>query len=144
MATMSSEVPWARSKVMSKKLVKVPVKNSVVGSGEMEGSLLGAALGSKDSEGSSLGSMDNDGSSLGSKLILGSSLGSREREGDWLGAGLDVGRVLGAREMVGVSEGIGEGAVVGARASVFKNVEPWTIVGGNPAKFIKKRELKNE
>lgn len=39
---------------------------------------------------------------------------------------------------------IGEGAVVGARAAVFKDVEPWTIVGGNPAKFIKKRELKDE
>ena len=37
---------------------------------------------------------------------------------------------------------IGQGAVVGARASVFKDVESWTIVGGNPAKFIKKRELK--
>ena len=23
-----------------------------------------------------------------------------------------------------------------------KDVEPWTVVGGNPAKFIKKRELK--
>ena len=34
---------------------------------------------------------------------------------------------------------IGKGAVVGARSSVFKNVEPWTIVGGNPAKFIKNR-----
>jgi len=37
---------------------------------------------------------------------------------------------------------IGEGAVVGARAAVFKDVEPWTVVGGNPAKFIKKREIK--
>ena len=36
---------------------------------------------------------------------------------------------------------IGEGAVVGARAAVFKDVEPWTVVGGNPAKFIKKREI---
>lgn len=34
---------------------------------------------------------------------------------------------------------VGEGAVVGARACVFKNVEEWSIVGGNPAKFIKKR-----
>ncbi len=34
---------------------------------------------------------------------------------------------------------IGEGAVVGARACVFKNVDSWTIVGGNPAKFIKNR-----
>lgn len=36
---------------------------------------------------------------------------------------------------------IGEGAIVGARAAVFKDVEPWTVVGGNPAKFIKKREI---
>jgi putative colanic acid biosynthesis acetyltransferase WcaF len=42
--------------------------------------------------------------------------------------------------MLGVT--IGEGAVVGARAAVFKNVEPWTVVGGNPEKFIKKREIK--
>lgn len=34
---------------------------------------------------------------------------------------------------------IGEGAVVGARAVVFKDVEPWTVVGGNPAKKIKDR-----
>lgn len=39
---------------------------------------------------------------------------------------------------------VGEGAIVGATASVYTDVEPWTIVGGNPAKFIKKRILKNE
>ncbi|MGN0834040.1 MAG: putative colanic acid biosynthesis acetyltransferase [Kiritimatiellia bacterium] len=39
---------------------------------------------------------------------------------------------------------IGAGAVVAAGAVVTKDVEPWTIVGGNPAKFIKKRILKNE
>ena len=38
---------------------------------------------------------------------------------------------------------IGEGAIIGARSAVFKNVEPWAIVGGNPAKFIKKRIIKN-
>jgi putative colanic acid biosynthesis acetyltransferase WcaF len=39
---------------------------------------------------------------------------------------------------------IGEGAIIGARAAVFRNVEDWTIVGGNPAKFLKKRILKDE
>jgi putative colanic acid biosynthesis acetyltransferase WcaF len=34
---------------------------------------------------------------------------------------------------------IGKGAIVGARAAVFKNIDDWTIVGGNPARFIKKR-----
>ena len=36
---------------------------------------------------------------------------------------------------------IGEGAVIAAGSIVTKDVEPYTIVGGNPAKFIKKREL---
>ncbi|MDE6350288.1 MAG: antibiotic acetyltransferase, partial [Treponemataceae bacterium] len=34
---------------------------------------------------------------------------------------------------------IGQGAVVAAGAVVTKNVEPYAIVGGNPAKFIKWR-----
>ncbi len=44
---------------------------------------------------------------------------------------------------VGMGVTIGEGAVVGARAVVTKDVEPWTVVAGNPAKFIKKREIKD-
>ena len=36
---------------------------------------------------------------------------------------------------------IGEGAVVAAGAVVTKDVEPFTVVGGNPAKFIKNREM---
>lgn len=44
-----------------------------------------------------------------------------------------------ADAFIGPGVTIGEGAVVGARACVFKDVEPWTVVGGNPAKFIKKR-----
>jgi len=46
---------------------------------------------------------------------------------------------IAADAFLGMGVTIGEGAVVGARACVFKDVEPWTVVGGNPAKFIKKR-----
>jgi virginiamycin A acetyltransferase len=34
---------------------------------------------------------------------------------------------------------IGDGAIIGTNALVTKDVEPYTIVGGNPAKQIKKR-----
>lgn len=47
-----------------------------------------------------------------------------------------------ADAFVGMGVTIGEGAVIGACAAVFKDVEPWTVVGGNPAKFIKKRIIK--
>ena len=49
---------------------------------------------------------------------------------------------IGAKAYIGMGVTIMQGAVVGATASVYKNVEPWTVVGGNPAKFIKKRILK--
>ncbi|WP_452232351.1 putative colanic acid biosynthesis acetyltransferase [Lacinutrix sp. MEBiC02595] len=51
---------------------------------------------------------------------------------------------VGAAAFIGMGVTIGQGAVVGATASVYKDVEPWAIVGGNPAKFIKKRNLNNE
>lgn len=34
---------------------------------------------------------------------------------------------------------IGDGAVIGTRALVTRDVEPYAIVGGNPAKVIRKR-----
>lgn len=49
---------------------------------------------------------------------------------------------IAAGAFVGMGVTIGQGAVVGARAAVFKDVEPWTVVGGNPAKFIKNRIIK--
>jgi acetyltransferase-like isoleucine patch superfamily enzyme len=48
---------------------------------------------------------------------------------------------IGARVTVLPGTTIGEGAVVSAGAVVTKNVEPWTIVGGVPARFIKKRPV---
>jgi putative colanic acid biosynthesis acetyltransferase WcaF len=55
-------------------------------------------------------------------------------EGAWIAA--DV--------FVGPGVKIGQGAVVGVRSTVLKDVEPWTVVAGNPAKFIKRRELKSK
>jgi Acetyltransferase (isoleucine patch superfamily) len=51
---------------------------------------------------------------------------------------------IAARVFIGPGVIVGEGAIVGACAVVTKNVEPWSIVGGNPARFIKVRALKKE
>lgn len=50
---------------------------------------------------------------------------------------------IAARAFIGPGVTIGEGAVIGACSAVFKDVEPWTVVGGNPAKFIRMRQIKN-
>ena len=42
---------------------------------------------------------------------------------------------------VGPGVTIGNGAVVGARSTVIKDVPPWTVVAGNPAKVLRHREL---
>lgn len=47
----------------------------------------------------------------------------------WLGTGCTI--------MSGVT--IGDGAVVGANAHVVRDVPPYCVVGGNPARVIKKR-----
>ena len=49
-----------------------------------------------------------------------------------------------AEAMIAKGVSIGEGAVVGARAAVFKDTSPWTVVGGNPARFIKKRDIRHD
>lgn len=56
---------------------------------------------------------------------------------------IDVGPYvwIGAGAFIGPGIAIGEGAVVGARAVVTRDVPPWTVVAGNPAREIKKREL---
>jgi len=46
---------------------------------------------------------------------------------------------LGAHSVITAGSIIGQGAVVGANAVVTKDIEPYTVVGGVPAKFIKKR-----
>jgi acetyltransferase-like isoleucine patch superfamily enzyme len=54
------------------------------------------------------------------------------KQGAWIGAGSTI--------MGGVT--VGEGAVVAAGSVVTKDVESFTIVGGNPARFIKKKPHK--
>ena len=51
--------------------------------------------------------------------------------------GNDVWIGMNAVIMPGVK--IGDGAIIGANSVVTKNVEPYTVVGGNPATIIKKR-----
>jgi putative colanic acid biosynthesis acetyltransferase WcaF len=47
-----------------------------------------------------------------------------------------------AQAFVGPAVTVGEGAIVGAAAVVMRDVPPWLIVVGNPAKVVGRRELK--
>lgn len=49
---------------------------------------------------------------------------------------------IAAEAFIGPGIDIGEGSVVGARSSVFKDVPPWKIAVGNPAKPIGDRVLR--
>jgi putative colanic acid biosynthesis acetyltransferase WcaF len=49
---------------------------------------------------------------------------------------------IGARAFVGPGVNVGDGAVVGAASAVFQSVESWTIVGGNPARILKRRNIR--
>lgn len=57
---------------------------------------------------------------------------------------LHKGAWVGTRAFINMGVEIGENAIVGATASVYKDVEPWTVVGGNPAKVLKKRVIIDE
>ena len=46
-----------------------------------------------------------------------------------------------AGAFIGMGLTIGQGAVIGAMSVVTQSVEPWAVVAGNPAKFIKHRQL---
>jgi maltose O-acetyltransferase len=46
---------------------------------------------------------------------------------------------IGARAVINAGKKIGKGAIVAAGSVVIKDVAPYSIVGGNPAKLIKNR-----
>ena len=52
----------------------------------------------------------------------------------WIGANVTI--------MSGVT--IGDGVVIANNSHVVKNVEPYSLIGGNPAKLIKKRFTKEQ
>lgn len=56
------------------------------------------------------------------------------------GITLKRGSWIGTRAFLGMGVVVGENAIVGATASVYKDVLANTIVGGNPAKIIKTKE----
>jgi acetyltransferase-like isoleucine patch superfamily enzyme len=70
--------------------------------------------------------------------------GGLQTEADWkvvptfIRRGASVGSS--ATILAGVT--VGEGAIVGAGAVVTKDVPPWTIVAGNPAKVLRRIEKK--
>ncbi len=64
-----------------------------------------------------------------------------EKKGDTI-VGNDV--WIGTEAMIMPGIKIGDGAVIASRTVVAKNVEPYTIVAGNPAKEIKKRFSQEE
>lgn len=46
-----------------------------------------------------------------------------------------------ADAFVGPGVTVGQGAIVGARSTVVKNVPPWSVVAGNPARIVRTRVL---
>ena len=48
---------------------------------------------------------------------------------------------IAADVFVGPGTSIGQGAVVGARSSVFSDLPPWTVCVGSPAKPIRARTI---
>lgn len=49
---------------------------------------------------------------------------------------------IAAGAFIGPGVCIGQGTVVGARAVVMKDVPPWKVVAGNPARIVKERTVR--
>jgi putative colanic acid biosynthesis acetyltransferase WcaF len=48
-----------------------------------------------------------------------------------------------AEAFIGPGVTIGDGAVIGARAALFRNAEAWGVYSGNPATWLKPRNLRD-
>ena len=54
---------------------------------------------------------------------------------------IEKGAYVFADAFIGMGVTVGEGAVVGARAVVVRDVKPYMVVAGNPAREIRERRL---
>lgn len=45
---------------------------------------------------------------------------------------------------IGPGVTVGEGAVIGARSTVVRDVPPWTVMAGSPARIVGQRALRDE
>src|SRR5512143_2713988 len=66
--------------------------------------------------------------------------GSLQTEADWkvVPTFIRKGASVGSSATILAGVTVGEGAIVGAGAVVTKDVPPWTIVAGNPARVLRK------
>ena len=70
--------------------------------------------------------------------------GGLQTEADWkvVPTFIKKGASVGSSATILAGVTVGEGAIVGAGSVVTKDVAPWTIVAGNPAKVLRKIEKK--
>jgi len=70
--------------------------------------------------------------------------GGLQTEADWkvVPTFIRKGASVGSSATILAGVTVGEGAIVGAGSVVTKDVPPWTIVAGNPAKVLRKIERK--
>jgi acetyltransferase-like isoleucine patch superfamily enzyme len=70
--------------------------------------------------------------------------GGLQTEADWkvVPTFIRQGASVGSSATILAGVTVGEGAIIGAGSVVTKDVPPWTIVAGNPAKVLRKIEKK--
>ena len=51
---------------------------------------------------------------------------------------------IASEAFIGPGVEVGEGAVVGARGVVVRDVKPWIVVAGNPARDVGARDLQSD